>query len=89
MLNGVNILKLAYGANILVLVPVVYGMIAGRGVASVFEGQVEDSAGLRLLMARESEIMATMKPGQNLVSAARAAARAEFKADGSQLRRQT
>lgn len=46
-----NLLKLAYGANILILVPVVYAMIAGRGVASVFEGQVQESEGLRLLVA--------------------------------------
>lgn len=44
------ILKLAYAANILILVPVCWGMFFGSGVASVFQGQVAESAGLRLLV---------------------------------------
>lgn len=50
-MNNINLLKLAYGANILILVPVVWNMIAGGGVATVFEGRVEESHGLRLLVA--------------------------------------
>jgi hypothetical protein len=41
----------AYALNTLVLVPVVYSMFAGAGVANVFEGKVADSPGLRLLVA--------------------------------------
>jgi hypothetical protein len=47
----VNLLKLAYGANIIILVPVVYAMLIGNGVASAFEGRVDESAGLRLMVA--------------------------------------
>jgi hypothetical protein len=41
----------AYIANILILVPVCAGMIAGGGVSSVFEGKVAESDGLRLMVA--------------------------------------
>lgn len=47
----VHLLKIPYAANIVILVPVVYGMLAGRGVQSVFQGRIEDSEGLRLLVA--------------------------------------
>jgi hypothetical protein len=40
----------AYVLNILILVPVCYAMFLGSGVAGVFEGKVQDSAGLRLLV---------------------------------------
>ena len=50
MLEGTGLLRLAYAANILILVPVCWGMFAGGGVASVFEGKVDESAGLRLLV---------------------------------------
>lgn len=43
-------LQAAYGANIIILVPVCYAMFAGRGVASVFDGVVAESAGLRLMV---------------------------------------
>jgi hypothetical protein len=36
--------------NILILVPVCYSMFFGGGVANVFEGKVDESAGLRLLV---------------------------------------
>ena len=39
----------AYVANILILLPVCYSMFFGNGVASVFEGKVAESEGLRLL----------------------------------------
>ena len=40
----------AYAFNILILAPVCYAMLLGNGVGSVFEGKVEESAGLRLLV---------------------------------------
>ena len=45
-----SILWLAYGANVLILVPVVWSMFASGGTQGVFEGRVEDSPGLRLLV---------------------------------------
>ncbi len=45
-------LMVAYVANILILVPVCWAMIFGAGVETVFAGTVEDSLGLRLLVAR-------------------------------------
>jgi hypothetical protein len=50
MFDGAGLLRIAYAANILILVPVCWGMFLGGGVASVFEGKVEESAGLRLLV---------------------------------------
>ncbi|QTD56684.1 hypothetical protein [Parasphingorhabdus cellanae] len=50
MLTGAGLLRLAYAANILILVPICWNMFLGSGVASVFEGKVEESAGLRLLV---------------------------------------
>jgi hypothetical protein len=50
-MSGIHLLKLAYGVNVIILVPVVFGMLAGRGVAGIFEGRVQDSDGLRLLVA--------------------------------------
>ncbi len=50
-MENAAILRWAYAANILILVPVCYGLIAGSGVAGVFEGKVAESAGLRLLVA--------------------------------------
>jgi hypothetical protein len=49
-MNPVNLLKIAYVANILILVPVCWGMFAGRATQFVFQGVVEESAGLRLLV---------------------------------------
>ncbi|RVT40262.1 hypothetical protein [Sphingobium algorifonticola] len=44
-------LKIAYAANILILVPVCYAMLSGPGgTGQVFQGQVTESAGLRLLV---------------------------------------
>jgi hypothetical protein len=43
-------LMLAYGFNIIILLPVCYNMLFGSGVARVFEGRVAESAGLRLLV---------------------------------------
>ncbi len=50
-MNPTIFLKIAYGANILILVPVCWAMFAGQGVKSVFNGAVDESAGLRLLVA--------------------------------------
>ena len=47
---GAGILRFAYLANILILLPVCWGMFFGRGVTSVFEGKLDESAGLRLLV---------------------------------------
>jgi hypothetical protein len=49
-MSGFGILRLAYAANIIILVPVVWGMLAGGGVATVFEGRVDESAGLRIMV---------------------------------------
>jgi hypothetical protein len=48
--DQINFLKIAYGANIIILAPVVYNMLFGSGVAQVFEGQVNESAGLRIMV---------------------------------------
>jgi hypothetical protein len=40
----------AYAFNIMVLVPVVYSMLFGAGVTTVFEGKVQESQGLRLMV---------------------------------------
>ena len=45
-----SILWLAYAANVVVLVPVVWSMFASGGTQGVFEGKVADSPGLRLLV---------------------------------------
>ncbi len=50
MFDGAGMLRIAYAANILILVPVCWAMFLGGGVASVFEGKVDESAGLRLLV---------------------------------------
>jgi hypothetical protein len=50
-MNSINLLKIAYGANILILVPVISAMFAARGVTNVFDGRVDESLGLRLLVA--------------------------------------
>ncbi|MEO0547078.1 MAG: hypothetical protein AAF035_09025 [Pseudomonadota bacterium] len=51
MITEPRILWLAYGANILILVPVCWAMIWGGGTTAVFENRVADSDGLRLLVA--------------------------------------
>ncbi len=50
MLEGTGLLRVAYAANILILVPVVWSMFFSGGTAGVFEGKVTDSEGLRLLV---------------------------------------
>jgi hypothetical protein len=50
-MNSINLLKIAYAANIFILVPVVSAMFAERGVTNVFDGRVDESLGLRLLVA--------------------------------------
>ena len=45
-----NLLWLPYGFNLFILVPVVWSMFMGSGVTGVFEGKVEESEGLRLLV---------------------------------------
>ncbi len=49
-MNPANLLKMAYAANILILVPVCWSLFAGRGVQPVFNGAVNESAGLRLMV---------------------------------------
>lgn len=43
-------LRPAYVLNIVILAPVCYAMFCGSGVAGVFDGKVDESAGLRLLV---------------------------------------
>lgn len=50
MITAPKWLYLAYGFNILILVPVVWSMFFGPGVANVFEDKVAESAGLRLMV---------------------------------------
>jgi hypothetical protein len=50
-MNKINLLKIAYAANILILLPVVRSMFVAGGTTTVFDGVVEDSAGLRLMIA--------------------------------------
>ncbi|MEP3227223.1 MAG: hypothetical protein ABJO01_14695 [Parasphingorhabdus sp.] len=50
MFAEAGLLRLAYFANILILLPICWNMFFGSGVASVFEGKVDESAGLRLLV---------------------------------------
>lgn len=45
-----SILWLPYAANIVILVPVVWSMFMSGGTVGVFEGKVEDSPGLRLMV---------------------------------------
>lgn len=45
-----GILRIAYAANIFILVPVCWGMIAPTAAATVFQGAVTESSGLRLLV---------------------------------------
>ncbi len=45
-----DILRVAFAANILILVPVCWGMIAPTAAATVFQGAVTESAGLRVLV---------------------------------------
>ncbi len=49
-MEQMNWLKIAYGANIIILAPVVYNMLLGSGVTQVFEGQVNESPGLRIMV---------------------------------------
>lgn len=50
-MTNAGLLRVAYAANILILVPVCWGMFLGSGTAGVFQGQVAESQGLRLLVA--------------------------------------
>ncbi len=50
-MSSINLLKIAYVGNIIILVPVVHAMFSGRGVSDVFAGRVDESLGLRLLVA--------------------------------------
>jgi hypothetical protein len=49
-MNSPDILKLAYAANIVILLPVVGNMFRGNGPGRVFEGTVAASHGLELLV---------------------------------------
>lgn len=48
-MDGLLALRLAYGANIVILVPVCWAMFSGR-LDAVFQGAVPPSDGLRLLV---------------------------------------
>jgi hypothetical protein len=50
-MNSINLLKIAYAANIVILVPVISAMFGERGITNVFDGRVDESLGLRLLVA--------------------------------------
>ena len=50
MLTHPDILRIAYAANILILVPVCFAMLRETGVNAVFQRSVADSHGLRLLV---------------------------------------
>ena len=45
-----TVLWLAYAANVVILVPVVWSMFVSGGTQGVFEGKVADSPGVRLLV---------------------------------------
>lgn len=45
-----EVLQFAYVANILILVPVCAAMLSSHGTSIVFQGAVEESRGLRLLV---------------------------------------
>lgn len=51
MFTEPRLLWLPYLANIIILVPVCWSMIWGGGTATIFEGKVAESEGLRLLVA--------------------------------------
>jgi hypothetical protein len=50
-MNPASFLKIAYIANILILVPTCWSMFSRHGGQRVFEGVVAESSGLRLLVA--------------------------------------
>jgi hypothetical protein len=50
MIEPQSFLRIAYAANILILVPVCWAMFFDRGVEAVFQNAVTDSDGLRLLV---------------------------------------
>ena len=50
-MEGAGLLRAAYAANILILIPVVWSLFFSGGTRGVFEGKVEDSKGLRFLVA--------------------------------------
>jgi hypothetical protein len=50
-MNPASFLKIAYIANILILVPTCWSMFSMHSGQRVFEGAVAESAGLRLLVA--------------------------------------
>lgn len=50
MFEGPGLLRIAYGANVVILVPVVWSMFFSGCTTGVFEGKVADSEGLRLLV---------------------------------------
>jgi hypothetical protein len=51
LMSAINTLKLAYGANIVILVPVCMAMYRPTGTIEVFRNTVPESAGLRLMVA--------------------------------------
>ena len=50
MFSNPGILRVAYAANILILMPVCRAMLTERSGLAVFQGAVAESAGLRLLV---------------------------------------
>ena len=49
-MTRVDLLKIAYGANVLILIPTVRTMLIGDGTGRVFEDRVTESAGLRVMV---------------------------------------
>jgi hypothetical protein len=50
-MNNPNLLKIAYAANIFILVPICFNMFSSSRMLQVFEGKVANSDGIRLLVA--------------------------------------
>ncbi len=50
-MSSPNLLKLAYAANLFILIPVCFSMFSATRMAQVFDGKVANSDGIRLLVA--------------------------------------
>lgn len=50
MIDHPKWLTIAYILNLLILVPVVFQLFSGSGMATIFEGKVAESTGLRILV---------------------------------------
>jgi hypothetical protein len=50
-MNSPNLLKIAYAANLFILIPVCFNMFSATRMLQVFDGKVPNSDGIRLLVA--------------------------------------